>query len=164
MKRMLALIFAAVTAVGALTACSNAPGESQTPGATTPDEASYYVSGKSTFEIKTDYAVLQYPEKWKDSCKTEIKDGDPYTVSFSAVVKDEQVPVFDIVFGAVPEDGFQVGILPADSGDVDVSVVDYSGSFAEKYPEKDYPELYEMSEDMNDVISGLVYQYNMHVI
>lgn len=164
MKKLVLFVLAILMFASVLTGCD------QNKSTATPDSAAstiapkFYNSGKESFEIDTEYATLVYPKKWEDSCVTEIKTGDPYIVSFIAVVKDEKVPVFDVAFGSKPEKSFQVGILSTDKGDVDVYIVDHSGDFTEKYPQKDYPELYEMSEDMNDVISGLISEYNMKAV
>ena len=138
-------------------------------GKSTQDEATketlgYYTSDKATYQIETKYAKLVYPEKWKDTCVTAISSEEPYTVSFKALVEDAEVPVFDVVFGAKPDKGFLVGTLPAENADIDVYIVDHSGSFAEKYPQDKYPELYEMSEDMNEVVSGLIYGSGMKAV
>lgn len=164
MKKILLFVMAVLMITSAFAGCNQNTATATPDSVTGTETPKFYSSGKETFEIETEYGTLVYPKKWEDSCVTEIKTGDPYIVSFLAVVKDEKVPVFDVAFGTKPEESFQVGILSTDKGDVDVYIVDHSGKFTKKYPQTGYPELYEMSEDMNEVISGLISRYKMTVV
>ena len=58
-----------------------------------------------TYDIQTKFAVLKYPERWKDSVSVSIDDGEPYTVSF--LLND--IRVFDLLFNS--EEGDILGTL-----------------------------------------------------
>lgn len=123
----------------------------------------FYRSDVECFEIETPYGVLLYPKKWQESCSVELSEGNPYVASFNAVLNGDRVKLFDFCFGDVPENGTPLGKMPYNGSELTVSLVDYGETILEKYPETDYPDLYMMSEDMNEVISGLVYNNGLQI-
>ena len=113
------------------------------------------------FEIETPYAVLQYPLKWKDIVSIEQSGNEPYVVSFSVKNGQEIVALFDLLFGDCPEGAFELGVMRTADGSITVSVADHSENAVNAFPEDERSEIYEMSEDMNVLISGLVSDYGL---
>ncbi len=130
---------------------------------TTTEKIEYYKSDVETFEIETPYAKLKYPAKWKDKCVVEKTEGDPYTVTVYGIADDENIKLFDVVFGTAPKDSYLLGTMKSNGKEVTVSLIDYSEDFADDYSVENYPELYAMVEDVNEIISGLVYEYHMEM-
>lgn len=169
MTRFILIILTLIMSLCLLTSCGNAEEKSevdtkvQTTGnaETTTEKIEYYKSDVETFEIETPYANLKYPSKWKDKCVVNKTEGDPYIVTISGIVDDKNIKLFDIVFGAVPKNGYLLGTMTSDGKEVTVSLVDYSEDFSDDYSVEEHPELYAMLEDVNEIISGLVYDYNM---
>ncbi len=169
MTRFILIILALVMSLCLLASCGKAEEKSEdntnvqttesTEAAT--EKIEYYKSDVETFEIQTPYANLKYPSKWEDECIVEKNEGDSYTVTVSGIVDDESVKLFDIVFGTVPENGYLLGTMTSDGEEVTVSLVDYSQDFTDDYSAEEYPDLYAMAEDVNEIISGLVYDYDM---
>ena len=128
-----------------------------------PETHGFFRSDVDKFEIVTPYAILQYPKKWEDRVVVEQTQGDWYTVAFYAISEGGNIRVFDVVFGESPDVTFPLGTFESLQGEVEVSIVDYSGEAVEQAPEELVSDIYEMSEDMNEVISGLVYNYGLEV-
>lgn len=167
MKRFILIILTLIMSLCVLTACGeNEEKTDETVQTTANAEATtekieYYKSDVETFEIETPYAKLKYPVKWKDKCVVDKAEGDPYTVTVSGIVDDKNVKLFDVVFGTAPKNGYLLGTMTSDGKEVQVSIVDYSKDYAADYSPEEYPDLYTMAEDVNEIISGLVYDYNM---
>ena len=123
-------------------------------------EISFYKTDEDTFEIKTEYCSLYYPKKWEKYIKTETDDKEPYTVKFIALEEKDEIPLFDVVFGE-SSIGSKLGKLEIDNEKVDVYLVDHSGEWSENITKDSESNLYAMSEDVNVLISKLVYNSEM---
>ena len=123
----------------------------------------FFKSDVDKFEIETPFAILQYPKKWEDQVTVTQTDGDFYTVSFFAIIDEKDIPLFDIVFGDNPNASFELGSMKTADGETVVSVVDYSGEAIQSVPENKVDIISQMTEDMNEVISGLVYNYGLEI-
>lgn len=121
-------------------------------------EIGFYKTDEDTFEIKTKYCSLYFPKKWEKYVKTEIDDKEPYTVKFIAVEEEKEIPLFDIVFGK-PSTDSKLGKLENEK--VDVYLVDHSGEWPENITKDSESNLFAMSEDVNVLISKLVYNSKM---
>lgn len=168
MKKVILIFLTLVMSLCALTSCGENEEKAEGDKAQTTSDAQattekieFYKSDVETFEIETPYAKLKYPVKWKDECVVETTEGDPYIVAVSAKSGDESIKVFDIAFGAAPKNGNLLGTMNSDGKEVTVSIVDYSEAFADKYSAEESSRLYAMAEDVNEIISGLVYEYNL---
>lgn len=124
------------------------------------DDAEYFKSEEDVFEIKTPYCSLYYPKKWKDSINIEVKNGEQCVVKFTAKSGAKEYALFDISFGEV-ENGFLLGSLPTDTENIDIYLVDYSGELPDDLPEEDKNNMLAMVEDVNVIISELVYRLDL---
>lgn len=122
----------------------------------TPDEANQTETVENTteaplktYEIETKYAKLKYPERWKDTVKASINDGEPYSVTFSA--GDQKL--FTLYFNSA--EGDAVGTLIRDDVNTVVSVsTEPLNPKAKKY--SDYKT---MQEDVNVIFQNLREDY-----
>lgn len=139
---------------------SDASDNKSTTAQPSTEEISFYTTDEDTFEIKTDYCSLYYPKKWEKNIKTKIDDKEPYTVKFIALENKEEIPIFDVVFGK-SSTGSKLGKLKIDNEEINVYLVDHSGEWPEKITKDSESNLYAMSEDVNVLISKLVYNSEM---
>lgn len=165
MKKITLLCITAMLCVFCFCGCNEdtAASEATAPQETTENiqaTVDYIKSNEDVFEIKTPYCSLYYPTKWKDSVKTEVTAADPCVVKFTALLGEKKYPLFDIAFAKV-EDGYLLGSLSTDTGSVDVYLVDHSDKFPENLTEEDKNNLFAMSNDVNILISELVYNSGM---
>ena len=123
-------------------------------------EIGFYKTDEDTFEVKTKYCSLYYPKKWEKYIKTEIDEKEPYSVKFIALEDNKDIPLFDVVFGK-QSIGSKLGKLEIDNEKVDVYLVDHSGEWPENITKDSESNLFAMSEDVNVLISKLVYNSNL---
>lgn len=167
MNKIILLCITALLCVCCFCGCGD---ESTVSKATVPQEteitestqvtAEYIKSDEEVFEIKTSYCSLYYPTKWKDNVKTEVITDEPCVVKFTALLDNKEYPLFDITFGET-EKGFLLGTLPTETESIDVYLLDYSDNFPKDLSEEDKNNLNEMSNDVNVIISELVYKSGM---
>ena len=69
---------------------------------------------------------------------------------------NKDIPLFDVVFGK-QSIGSKLGKLEIDNEKVDVYLVDHSGEWPENITKDSESNLFAMSEDVNVLISKLVY-------
>ena len=150
MKRILAVLLAGLMMLCVMSGCSDEKTDS------TPDEAdSNYSEEPETeepltlYEIKTDYAVLKFPEKYKDDVEVKIDNGDPYTVSFLS----GDTLLFALGFNGGKGD--VVGTIIGDSSNtvvrVDLPTLDKKA--------KNYDKLFEIQEQLGIILTGLTENY-----
>lgn len=166
MKRFSLLLISAIMLLCVLTSCGqpdeNESSQTSTTAETTTEEITFYKSDVDTFKIETPYATLKYPSKWQDKCVVEKTDGNPYLVTIYGKA-DENVKLFDVAFGDVPDNAYVLGTFISNNEEITVSLIDYSSEYSENYSVENCPDFYAMSEDVNEIISGLVYDYNMTI-
>lgn len=97
---------------------------------------------EGTFDIETQYAVLKYPLKWKDSVDVVVSD-DKVTFSSNGTY------LFDIVYNS--SEGTLLGTLITDDYNVYVNVVD---------TDLEDETFCEMQEDINVILHNLIEDYN----
>lgn len=143
-------------AVCCMGVCLVGCGNGNTSDHATPDEDQTIEATEEplvTYEINTKYAVLKYPERWKDTVTVKIDDGEPYTVSF--LLND--VKVFDLFFNG--EQGDIIGTLDNGSEKVLLSVntvkVDKNSD--------NYQTYCDMQEDVNVILKSLGEDYTFIV-
>ncbi len=165
MKRIIALLMAAAL-LFCICAC-----EKEKPGAPsnedetveTGDSFDYFKTDVKTNEIETPYGTLNYPAEWLGKVDvTTAEDGDSFRVIFTALLGEVSAPLYDIVFGAC-EEGFKLGELPFEGESVEVFCADYTLEGEEMISEEFAEEYAVMCEDLNVIISNLVYQNGMTV-
>lgn len=136
--------------------------EETEPEETEPVEYDFYQYEGETFDIETPYCNLQYPESWEDMIYTEqIKNADDTEIKFYAYLDYYYIPMFSVIFGVSDENDW--GILVTDDGTVGVSISNFS--YDTKYNLSNESLLtYEMMcEDVNVIISGLVYNNGLQL-
>ncbi len=151
MKRLIAILLICILSACVFAACQDQGKEKDKNTATADtrdtDDASEEIV--ETFEIPTKYATLKYPKRWKDIAKIDMKEGEPYTVSFS--VNDAKS--FDLIFNG--DKGDILGTLKTDKGQYLLTVV--AAALDEKA--KDYKSLRNMQEDINVMLDCLDEDY-----
>ncbi len=179
MKRMMALVLAMAMLLGVavLGGCrEEVPSQTVPPVAITPNANGatttvagetatttqvaqpFYKSDEEVFLIDTPYVQLQYPVRWQDRVTAIGNDSEPYIVSFKTTLSIGEVPLFDIVFGEC--DGYKLGAIEVNGQSIDIYIRHYELS-PDDVPQEEYYEWGGMCEDVNTLISGLVYNYNM---
>lgn len=120
----------------------------------------YINSDVDTFVVETDYCPLHFPVKWEEYIEVEIFTETAYSVLYSAILDNgDRVPVFEIVFNE-SNDGVLLGTLD-NSEKVNVYLVDHSDNLPSDLTEDDTERIYMISEDVNVLISKLIYESNM---
>ncbi|MCQ2530239.1 MAG: hypothetical protein MJ086_03190 [Lachnospiraceae bacterium] len=116
-------------------------------------ENNFYSVAERNFSIETKYANLEYPDKWKDVVKTEIVEGNPYTVKYYRTTEKGDILLFELTFGG--GDGYKLGSMNVDGQEVDVFVKDYEID-QQAMSEAEYLDCCAMEEDVNVIISKLI--------
>lgn len=129
-------------------------------GDTSPEDTTieFYQTDEETYAINTPYCKLYYPIKWAELVETSVSEAESfYEVSFYAELEGSSIPLFNVTFGEGSE-GYLLGKLETDEGEIKVFLSvfsdDYNGSLSAE-AEGDY---YQMCEDINVIISKLVYE------
>lgn len=165
MKKITLLCIVTMLCIFCFCGCSEETtvSEATTPQGTTESiqaTAEYLKNDEEVFEIKTPYCSLYYPTKWKDSIKTEVTSDEPCVVKFKALLGGKEYSLFDVSFGKT-EKGYLLGSLPTDSESVDVYLIDHSEKFPKDLTEENKNNLNAMANDVNVLISELVYASGM---
>ena len=130
------------------------------------EESKFFVSDKDVYEIETPYAPLYYPVEYKDIVTTEVTEGDGgYAIKFSAQLEGKSVPLYTVIFGDYEGEYIAAGTLTTDfDKSVRVYFEDHSGALTEAGLTGASETTYlAMCEDMNVVISNLVYTSGMEI-
>ncbi|MBQ9968602.1 MAG: hypothetical protein IJO88_07760 [Oscillospiraceae bacterium] len=103
--------------------------------------------------LQTPYGELTYPGLWTDKVAHEtIEEGDTVQIVFRSTLKDAEVELFRLSYGAVPEGGFVLGQM-ADGAMV--SVVMGSIEPDDAWPQETLDTLYALQESVNDLLVQL---------
>lgn len=157
MKRILVGFLAVLMLFTA--ACGVQPIESTAPSE--QSGSSFFLGDDEAIEVVTPYCVLKYPIKWSDSVVTKVNEGEGlYSVSYSAKLSEVQVPLFTIDIGEGSQ-GFELGTIETKDGVKTVYMLDRSNEYEGILSEADESVFLEMCEDVNVIISSLVYEYDM---
>ena len=123
----------------------------------------FYQTDVETTNIETPYCTVSYPEEWAGKVDvTTTEEGENFRVIFTALYSEVNVPLYDIVFGSC-ESGFKLGDLPYDGGSIEVFCDDYTAEGADMVPTEFSEDYAVMCEDLNVIVSNLVYQNGMTV-
>lgn len=146
----------------ALASCSGKKDDKESQGSQ-PSEVEETVSelikdflsnSPELMEIKTDYVNLLYPERWKDSLRTNIVKGNPYKVEmFATIGNHDEVHLFDIFFGG--DEGICVGGVDVNGETIEVNLLSYDVDTHDGWSEDDGLILLTMQEDINYTIEAL---------
>ncbi|MBQ4602613.1 MAG: hypothetical protein IJB24_07115 [Clostridia bacterium] len=169
MKKIIALLMVAAMLV-CICACESKKAETPVEtdeiaetGESTDNSTDYYKTDVETNEVETPYGNLSYPAEWVGNVDvTTAEDGGSFIVIFKAKYGDTVVPLYDIVFGA-SEIGFKLGDLDFEGTNVEVFCDDYTLEGMEQVPEE-FSEDYSIKcEDLNVIVSHLVYDHGMTI-
>lgn len=106
------------------------------------------------FEITTSVVNLYYPKKWEEKVRIEHNQGDVYSVQFFVSVKEQELNIFDIVFGG--EDGDTFGYVKKNNDEkIPVNIICYDLKLENNWSEEEKSEIYSMQEDVNYIIAKL---------
>lgn len=123
----------------------------------------YAETTEDTFKIDTEYCSLHYPVKWEEYTDVEILTEPYYSVVFNAILDDSnKIPVFEIVFGD-NNIGVLLGTVNIENENVNIYLVDNSDNWPSELSDSEKERLNMMSEDVNVLISKLVYENQMVV-
>lgn len=164
MKRLtILLVLAALlfTSSCALRSVDGDKGNETENDVTTEEKIEFYKTDVETYSIVTPYCNLYYPTRWQDKVKTEAATGEgSYTVSFYALLEEQTVPLYAISIGE-KDGGALLGTLDTKEGAKDVRLYDKFSEYEGGLSATSEAEFYEMCEDVNVIISKLVYESKM---
>lgn len=125
------------------------------------DNREFYRTDETTFNIITPYLELKYPVKWQEYVSTEVIDNADYCeVKFHALLDGISIPLYSVFIGKC-DSGYLLGTLQLSSGECEVKLVDYSTECPDSLTEESYNIYLQMCEDVNVIISKLVYDNGM---
>ena len=125
------------------------------------DPIEFFKTDEETYIIETAYGPLKFPVKWKDYTFTEtVQSGDTYGVAFTAVFGEERFSLYTIAFGNALG-GYKLGTVNTENGEDDVYLIDAYNEAIEMTSEENRDVYYQMCEDVNVIISKLVYDSGM---
>lgn len=103
--------------------------------------------------LLTPYGELTFPGIWTDKVAHEtVKNGEDVQIVFRSTLKDAEVELFSLFYGAVPEGAFVLGQM----GDgVSVSVVMRSIEPDDAWSQETLDMLYALQESVNDLLVQL---------
>lgn len=155
--KYLAVVLIIVLALGCV-ACNN-DGENST----TTESAKFYETDSLTYIIDNPVCPLQYSAQWKDIVETTVTvQSDECIVDFVADLDDKSIPVFSIVFCNNSDEGSLLGALKVDDGEKNVYLIDlYDDEMASSLSEEALEKYQAMYEDINVIISKLIYENGM---
>ncbi len=127
-------------------------------------DGSFYKYDSDVFEAAvTPYASLVYPVEWKDSVKVDITESEEaYKVMFVALLDGLEVPLYAIVFGD-SDTGNIIGEISKDTTTVTVYCEDLTEGSTDLLTPESADIYLQMSEDINVIISDLVYKSGMEL-
>ncbi|MBR6514780.1 MAG: hypothetical protein IKT46_08125 [Clostridia bacterium] len=121
------------------------------------ETGSFYQSDDECYEIDTPYCKLYFPVEWQDITKIETEQTEKSCiVSFSAMLDDSTFPLYAIVFGE-SETGYPIVELATENGTVSVFCEDRTTGVSDSLTEESKDIYFSMSEDVNVIISNLIY-------
>lgn len=136
-------------------------GETETVAEKESETIEFFKTDEETFVIETAYCPLKYPVKWQNYVAVENTQlGDTAGVSFTAVFGEERFSLYTVAFGNAMG-GYKLGTVSTDGGDVEIYLVDTYNSAIETTSEENRDMYYQMCEDVNVIISKLVYDNGM---
>lgn len=166
MKKIIALLMVAAMLV-CICACKkeapSAPKTETEKSTETSGSTEYYKTDVETNEFETPYGTLSYPIEWVGKVDvTTVEEGENFRVIFKAKYNDLSIPLYDIVFGKIEtENAFKIGDLPYEDTSVEVYCDDHTLEGTELVPEEFSEEYAILCEDLNVIISHLVYDHGM---
>ena len=170
-KKVIAVIAAlfvlfAMCACGTKKTADNVDSET-TDGSTSLADAddttlAFFKTDEEVFETKTPYCSIMYPTKWRDSVAVNVSETDSgCSVAFSALLDDTDVPLYTIVI-EVESEGYLLGTVDTSDGTKNVYLIDmYDSETAGALTEESEEKYLQMCEDVNVIISKLVYDSGM---
>ena len=138
MKRVIVFTLLAVMLAGVFAGC----GESKTPA-------------EPSISVTTRYGILYFPEKWEGLLKTtQVEGDDSVEVTFSAVVRDIEMPLCVVTIGA--ENGVLIGTIRDDAKVTrNVYLTSSEIVFDESITAEEQHSILSMQEDLNYLIDSL---------
>lgn len=124
------------------------------------EEVPFYSTDETVYEIDTKYCELYYPVKWEDQINVSVDEEDPYTVEFTAVMDEKEVPLFDLLFGG--NQGYKLGTLASDNQEIDIFIINHDFN-QDDFDEEEYLALCGMCDDVNVIISKLIESGNFEL-
>lgn len=138
MKKIIVSILLAVMLAGIIVGC----GENSAPA-------------EPSISITTRYGILYFPQKWEGLLKTtQVEGEDSVEVTFSAVVREIEMPLFVVTIGA--ENGVLVGTVKDDSKVTrNVYLTSSEIVFDDSITAEEQRSILAMQEDLNYLIDSL---------
>ena len=128
-----------------------------------PDDIPFIEIEGDTYEIPTPYCNLQYPISWKDYIQLDtLETEDYYEVKFTALIEGNSIPLYSIILGDI-EIGHLIGTVINETLTFDVRFLNYTEDSVPQMSDEGNLMYYQMGEDINVIISKLVYDCGMEL-
>lgn len=158
MKKILSFLLIILSALLIFSGCAT-----NNPTDNTNETIGYADTTEDTFTVDTKYCPLHYPTKWEEYTDVEILTEPYYSVSFNAILDDSsKIPVFEVVFGD-NKTGVLLGTINFENENINIYLIDNSDNWPSDLNSNETERLNMMSEDVNIMISKLVYESQMSV-
>ena len=121
----------------------------------------FFKTDEDTLTIETPYVPLKYPARWMGMVKTETVQAEgAYGISFTAVLGGIDLPLYMFSFSDM-YGGYKLGTVKTDSGEFEVYLTDMYDDAVDLLPKDEQLLYFQMCEDVNVIISKLVYDNGM---
>ena len=161
MKKVRGIIgMAVIVSALAVTGCGNSspasnPADNTAQAGTGSEVQEDQNVAAEDMEIITKYGTLHYNDQWREYVKIDqTEEGEIVSVSFAAVIKEKEYPLFDVNIGG--GEGSEVGKLTDAEGKEHIVYIHASEiNEEEDLDANEQNRLYAMQEDINYVVDHL---------
>ena len=168
MKRILFIIAALCLLLTSCGAKDSADGANETTKAEqttaveeTTEEIEFYKTDEEVYEIENSLCILKFPVKWKDVVTTTVSDDkNRCSVVFTANLDGMTIGLYTIEI-ADESEGYCLGTVKTSAGDKNVYLIDQYDEYSEMLSDESKDIYLQLCEDVNALISKLVYDNGM---
>jgi len=138
--------------------------ETQDTASDTTEVSEFYKTDMEVYDISTEYVTLKYPVRWKEYVSVSVNDdADGCSAVFTAELDGNSFDLYSFII-ADNYEGYILGTINTDQGNKNVYLEDQYDSDILLVDEELQKKYYEMCEDVNVVISKLVYDCGMELV
>ncbi len=135
----------------------------ETPESESESTVDFSKYDEDIIKLSTPYVTLEYPVKWNGVVATETFENESsYTVKFYAYLDYQYISLADFVIGN-SSDGIILGTIDTASGEIPIYLIDYSAHSGNYLSQASKDIFFQMSEEVNIIISNLIYNSGMRV-
>ncbi|MBQ8475416.1 MAG: hypothetical protein IJ499_07155 [Clostridia bacterium] len=140
---------------------TTAPDTTQETAEKTDETVGFFKTDEETYDIETSLVTLKFPVRWQNDVVVSVEDGEGgVCADFTAQLDSRSIPLYTITIGSTGE-GYLLGTITTESGEKNVYLIDRYDKSADQLPDVERTKYYEMCEDVNVIISKLVYDSGM---